>query len=82
MVTVWAHNQLSSFGEPTLEVDKETFLLLVVFRTLSGTTAQKKEGFCILHIRASGLGMTITVQHSEVGLRLVGVYVLLKEPSS
>lgn len=33
MVTGWPHTQLSSFGEPTLEVDKKTFLLLGVLRT-------------------------------------------------
>lgn len=63
MVTDWLHTQLNSFGEPTLEVDKETSLWLEVFSTPrlhtsvqmieSATTVQKKEGSCILHIRAS-----------------------------
>lgn len=33
MVTGWPHTQLSSFGEPTLEVDKKTFLSLGVLRS-------------------------------------------------
>lgn len=32
-VTDWPHTLLSSFGEPTLEVDKEIFLMLGVLRT-------------------------------------------------
>lgn len=60
-VTDWPHTLLSSFGEPTLEVDKETLLMLGVIRPqISHFSSDDRvcshsteKVSCILHIRAS-----------------------------